>query len=125
MKYKLNLVFVLIFTGCINTGSANSASTKPLFASWASTEQSFDLTGGQLGVSLATEIHFANGARCIVDVTLTGTNDSGTICFANGADIPSYPGYACTSALANYCPTYTKEQARLVLYDGSQYFYHN
>lgn len=124
---KNNSIFTVILcclsliaiTSC--SSSDSSTPSKDLFSLWNDTadDSPLDLTGGSLGVEMTFNVFFAGGEECSCDLTLLGTQSSGSwvlnscsYVFGSGAADPG-----CNAV--NDTGTYTNVNALLTIIDST------
>ena len=120
IKYLFATLTITLLISCSSGGGGSSS--KDLFSLWNDVEDDtpLDLTGSDFSTDIPFNFFFAGGAQCNCDLTVLGTQKSGTYivnsCFYQSGSGSGDPG--CNAL--NDTGTYTNSSGTLKIINSAQ-----
>lgn len=114
-KHFAVIATALALTAC--GGGGDDEPSKELFSLWVSDQNgaSYDLTGLQFGTENHMSMYAADGTRCICDMAVIGSQESGSMALTGCISIPYNATRQKTCDAMNASANYTNRNSVLTL----------
>lgn len=114
-KHLAVIAAVLALTAC--GGGGDDEPSKELFSLWTSdqTSATFDLSGLRFGSDNLIDLYGVDGTRCMCDLAVVGTQESGSMAMTGCISIPYNSARQPTCEAVNAAGNYTNRSAVLTL----------